>query len=136
MKPFETYEDLLAGWPDHPNVGKEAAETMLLRASAYVASEMRHAGIEVDAEDEDQALALLIVTCNVTRRAMRPGGMEGIASMSQAIGTTNASVQMSNPDGALFLNKSDKTLLGIVGRSKYRAILAHANGDDEGGGWS
>jgi hypothetical protein len=131
---FATVDDLLEGWPNKTLNESEtaAANALLLRASAYVATKLAQRKVEIDPEDELQALNLKTVTVNVVRRSMSSGDSEGIASMSQTIGTTTASVQLSNPDGAFWLSQLDKEVLGLAGSGGRAgwADLAHADGGE------
>lgn len=112
---FATVEDLQAGWRTLNETEQGVAETLLLRATAQLYGLLASDGIEIDPADELQALNLQTVTCNMVRRSMAAGSADGIAQVSQSIGSTSASVQLSNPDGAFFLSKMDKEILGIAG---------------------
>ena len=115
MDAFATVADLQAGWRTLTSAEQDVAETLLLRASAYLTTKLTRRGIEIDPEDELQATNLRTVTCNMVRRSMASASVDGIAQMSQAIGSTSASVQVSNPDGAFYLSAMDKEILGLVG---------------------
>ena len=129
---FATTTDLQDGWRTLKSAEQTIAGTLLLRATAYLMSKLARKGIEINPEDEVQALNLKTVTCNLVRRAMLSGGAEGIASVRQDIGSTSAQVQWSNPDGAFYLSRLDKEILGLVGAGRVGwASLAHV---DEGGG--
>ena len=114
---FATVEDLLEGWPNKTLNESEqaAADALLLRASAYLATKLDKAGIPIDATDELQALNLKTVTCNLVRRSMASGDSDGLAQMSQTIGSTTASVSWANPSGAFWLSALDKEILGLAG---------------------
>lgn len=132
IESFATVSDLLAGWPNRTFSTSEegAASALLLRASAYLMTKLAPKGIEIDPEDELQALNLKTVTCNLVRRSMQSGGAEGVASAQQTIGSTSAQLTWSNPDGAFYLSKLDKEVLGLAGAGRAGwASLAHA---DEG----
>lgn len=110
---FATVEDLQAGWKTLTEAEQGVASTLLLRATAQLYGLLSNGGIEIDPEDELQAINLNTVTCNMVRRSMSSAAVDGIAQVSQAIGSTNASVQIYNPDGAFFLSKMDKDALGL-----------------------
>lgn len=133
IEAFATVDDLLAGWPGKTFDDREsaAADALLLRASAYLASLMRQARIEIDPEDELQALNLKTATVNMVRRSMASGDTDGISSMSQTIGSTVASVQLSNPSGSFFLSKTDKDALGLSGGSRGRTLLPECEPSSE-----
>jgi hypothetical protein len=118
MEAFATVDDLQAGWRTLKDAEQDVAETLLLRASAYLIMRLTRKHIEIDPDDEVQALNLQTVTCNLVRRAMASAAADGIAQVSQSIGSTNASVQIYNPDGAFYLSKQDADLLGITGAGR------------------
>ncbi len=124
MQAFATVEDLQLGWRTLTAAEQAVAGELLERATAQLASLLSTHGIEVDPTDEIQAVNLKAVTCNMVRRAMNSGGPDGLASASQTIGSTVASVQWANPDGAFYLSKTDKQSLGIgVGRIGWAKFL-------------
>lgn len=133
MEAYATVEDLEAGWKTLGEAEQDVAETLLLRASAQLAALLASKGVGIDPDDEVQALNLKTVTCNMVRRSMGSGGADGMQSMSQTIGSTQASVQWANPDGAFYLSKTDKEALGISGRSIGRMIPAAIHQGDEAG---
>lgn len=142
MESFATVESLAAGWRDLTSDEQDIAEVLLGRASAYLAGLLRRDGIAVDISDRIQVINLETVTCNMVRRVMDAPD-SGASSISQGIGSTNASVAFSNPDASLYLSKSDMLVLGLAGKSQYRPIHAHTWADDapgdccirEGGHW-
>lgn len=111
MEAFATVEDLQLGWKTLTEAEQAVAGELLLRATAKILG----AGLVVDASDEVQAMNLKTVTCDMVRRAMNAGTLEGIASASQTIGSSTASLQISNPDGALYISRKEEALLGIRG---------------------
>ena len=126
MEAFATVDDLQAGWRTLKDAEQDVAETLLLRASAYLITKLTKRHVDIDPDDEVQALNLQTVTCNLVRRAMASASADGIAQVSQTIGSTNASVQIYNPDGAFYLSKQDADLLGITGAGRAGwAPLAH-----------
>jgi hypothetical protein len=118
VEAFATVDDLQAGWRTLKDAEQDVAETLLLRASAYLITRLTRKHIEIDPDDEVQALNLQTVTCNLVRRAMVSAAADGIAQVQQSIGSTNASVQIYNPDGAFYLSKQDADLLGITGAGR------------------
>ena len=128
MEAFATVENLQAGWRTLKDAEQGVANTLLLRASAYLITKLTKRHVDIDPEDEVQALNLQTVTCNLVRRAMASAAADGIAQVSQTIGSTNASVQIYNPDGAFYLSKQDADLLGITGAGRAGwASLAHVD---------
>ena len=129
---FATVENLEAGWRTLTESERGVASTLLLRATAQLYGLLANDGITIDPEDELQALNLQTVTCNMVRRAMSSGAVDGIESVQQTIGSTSASVRVYNPDGAFYLSKMDKDILGISGGDGIgwvRTVYV----DDEGG---
>lgn len=112
---FATADDLQAGWRTLSPSEQDVAGELIERASAQLSSLLAAKGVAVDPEDEIQATNLKTVTCNMVRRSMASGGPDGMQSASQTIGSTTASVQWANPDGAFFLSRTDKECLGLVG---------------------
>ncbi len=132
MEAFATVDDLQAGWRTLKSAEQAVANTLLLRASAYLITKLTKRHVDIDPDDEVQALNLQTVTCNLVRRAMASASADGIAQVSQTIGSTNASVQIYNPDGAFYLSKQDADLLGITGAGRAGwASLAYVEEDGE-----
>ena len=131
METYATVEDLQAGWKTLDAAERSVAETLLTRASAQLAVMLKSKGVAIDPDDEVQSQNLNTVTCNMVRRSMSSGGADGLSGMSQTIGSTQASVQWSNPDGAFYLSKMDRESLGLGGRSTGRTILPAAYADSE-----
>ena len=128
MEAFATVDNLQAGWRTLKDTEQGVANTLLLRASAYLITKLTKRHVDINPEDEVQALNLQTVTCNLVRRAMSSAAADGIAQVSQTIGSTNASVQIYNTDGAFYLSKQDADLLGITGAGRAGwASLAHVD---------
>ena len=125
---FAKVDELQKGWRVLSEAEEEVAETLLKRASAQLLTLMDRRGVPIDVSDEVQMINLETVTCNVVRRVL--DGMGGVQSASQGIGSTNASITLVNPDMSLYLSKSDKDVLGLNGKSTYRAVKAHDWSDD------
>lgn len=133
MEPFATVDDLLLTWPgkEMDEGEQDAAEQMLLSATAQLTLMLRKRGIAIDATDEAQAEVLKGATCAMVKDAMSvPEG--GVASMQQTIGSTNASVSYSNPNGAFYLSRHWKGLLGLLPGGSGR-VIHHAFADLSGG---
>lgn len=135
MEPFATVDDLLNGWPGKQMSAEErsAAGVLIERASAQLHSMLARKGIAVDPTDEVQAINLRTVTLNMVRRSMASSGPDGLSSVSQTIGSTTASVQWANPEGAFFLSRVDKEVLGLLGggRVGWAPLAARAEGDGQ-----
>lgn len=130
MLTFASVEDLQDGWRELDADEAAIAETLLVRASAKVLTVLNDHNVRIDASDEVQAINLTAVTCNMVKRVFLSAG-NGIQSISQGIGATNASLSFINADESLYLTKSDRETLGIAGgMNKYRAIQAHTWADE------
>ncbi len=112
---FATVADLQAGWKTLSETEQDVATTLLLRATAQLMAMLANDGIEIDPDNELQAFNLTTVCCNMVRRSMASAAVDGIAQLSQSVGSTSASVQIANPDGAFFLSRFDKEILGLTG---------------------
>lgn len=128
MEAFATVDSLAAGWRDLSESEQDIAEVLLGRASAYLAGLLRRDGIAVDISDRIQVINLETVTCNMVRRVMDAPD-SGASSISQGIGSTNASVAFSNPDASLYLTKSDMIVLGLAKKSTFWSIPVRTNAD-------
>lgn len=127
---FATVEDLQSGWRELTSDELAIASTLLERASAMIATKMREHRIVIDVADEIQAVNLTTVTCNVVKRVFNAAG-DGVQSVSQGIGATNASLTFLNPDESLYLSKSDREMLGLAGKPNlYRAVDARTWADE------
>lgn len=131
MEAFATVEDLLSGWPGKTftEAEEDSAETLLDRASAQLSSMLKQHGVAIDPEDEEQALNLLSVTCNMVRRSMSQG-YDGVSSFAQTVGSTNVSVNYRENDGSFYVSKSEKELLGVSGRGGFRMLRAAIHNPD------
>ena len=133
MQAYASFDDLISGWPEaESRLDQDTAETLLVRATAQLSSMLTRRGIVVDPEDEVQALNLCGAVCSMVRSSAAPS-VDGISSMSQTIGSTKASVQMSNPDGSFYLSRYWRDILGITtGGTAYIVMpAAYATGDGE-----
>ena len=132
---FATVQDLLDGWPNKTLNASEqtAADALLLRASAYLATKLAAKSIEIDPDDDIQALNLKTVTVNMVRRSMASGDVDGLASMSQTIGSTTAQVSWSNPSGAFYISALDKEILGLAGGGGRAGWADLARGAEDSG---
>lgn len=129
MEAFATVDDLLAGWPGHPDIDDETAETLLLRATAQLTALLSRHHVGIDPEDEVQRVNLTGAVCSMVRGSMAQP-YEGVASISQGIGSTSASVSFANPDGGFYVSKHWRDLLGISGGGKVRQVRAAVHNPD------
>lgn len=132
MQSFAGVGDLAARWPrTFTEQEIPIVETVLLDASAYIASEMRRSRVPISCEDELQSLNLVKATCGVAKRALMPmleaGGGGGLAApvskLSEQAGVFSASVTYANPMGDYYLTKAERESLGI-GRVRVGSVRA------------
>lgn len=132
MDPFATVDELMLGWMGREldERGREVARELIERASAQLYAMLARRGIEVDPSDDIQRTNLRTVTLNMVRRSMASGGPDGVSSISQTIGSTTASVQWANPEGAFWLSRADKEVLGLLsgGRAGWAPLAARPEG--------
>ena len=128
MEAFATVDSLAAGWRDLSESEQDIAEVLLGRASAYLAGLLRRDGIAVDISDRIQVINLETVTCNMVRRVMDAPD-SGASSITQGIGSTNATLAFSNPDASLYLTKSDMIVLEKKKKSTFWSIPVRTNAD-------
>lgn len=127
MEPLATVEALQAGWRTLDADEIERAETLIMRASAFVLSACKRNGVVIDVADEIQMINVESVCCNVVRRCM--DRLDGVASMSQSIGATSGAITYANPDASFYFTKGDKELLGLIGKNRYRSVEAETIAD-------
>ncbi len=129
LVPFATIEQLEAGWRKLSPEDEVLACELIMRASAQLTAEMAHATVPIDPDDPVQAYNIMSCTCAMVRNAMSSGPAEGIASMSQTIGGTAASVSWSNPNGDFYIPKFYRGVLGIAASGKYRSVAYRTYAD-------
>ena len=112
---FATVEDVSSGWRTLDDHESQTAKKLIERASAFILALMNNHGVEMDVADDLQMINIKTVVCNLVRRSIGSSDVDGIASLSQGIGATNASVSFANPDGSFFLTKAEKQALGLTG---------------------
>lgn len=125
MEPFATVEDYAARYGEVEDEKRLALA--LSDASAFIASEMRRAGVAIDPDDAEQAQALTYVTCLLVNRVERSGAYAGLSNVSQGAGGYTASVAVYNPGGGFRLYADERRMLGIVG-ARIGSIAPAING--------
>lgn len=112
--------------PDERDVTQDEREyiaVLLDDASAKLAGLLASAGVEVDESDETQTANIKRVVCSMVRDYLDYEKRDGVISMSQGVGNTNASVQWGSGGREFTLTESDKIALGIKRRGKGRTLL-------------
>lgn len=113
MGPFATVDDYTDRYGEVED--EVRLELALSDASAFIASEMRRAGVAIDPDDAEQAQALAYVTCLLVNRVERSGAYAGLSNVSQGAGGYTASVSVYNPGGGFRLYADERRMLGIGG---------------------
>lgn len=130
MEAYATPEDLAAGWRALTPSEAASAETLLMRASAFLAGQLAAAHVAIDPEDEVQALNLATVCCDLVRDAFLAFGRDGAASMSQTVGSTSASVSWGGTYAGFNLTQAQRTMLGLAGGGRFAWLQLGGGRDD------
>ena len=107
---FAVVSDIESRWRDLSTDEEARASVLIDDATA-----MLSALVKVDASDEEQALLLKVVCCDMVIRAMAQSGMDtfGVSQAAITAGPYTQSFSYSNPSGDMYLTKLEKKLLGI-----------------------
>ena len=103
--PFATADDLASRWHELTEAEQAKAETLLDDASDKIIT---------DGPNGAQAseTTLRRICCAMVKRAMLNEGMEGVSQNTQTANGFSEANSYSNPDGDLYLTKSEKRSLG------------------------
>lgn len=108
---FATVQDLESRWRDLTEDEEAKAAVLLEDAAVYLESL-----VVVDPEDEHQASALNIVSCNIVRRMMNvTDDMYGVTEGTMTADIYTQRFTYSNPNGNMYITKPEKRMLGIGG---------------------
>lgn len=108
---FATVSDLEARWRDLSEDEEERASVLLDDAAVYLESL-----VVVDPENEHQADALMIVSCNIVRRAMNvTDDLFGVSDATMTADIYSQRLTYSNPGGNFYITKAERKMLGIGG---------------------
>ena len=120
MEPFASVADYRARYPDD-ETSDEVLYEALLEATDLIAGEMDGSGIDCSDPSGRLAYRLMRVCRSVTRRAIGDGAASdipfGATRLGEAADTFNASVELANPYGDMFLTQAERDALGIGGGS-------------------
>lgn len=128
--PFATPGDLHEHWAELPSDREADAAQKLIEASIEIRALYPDVDARIAAMTLDPDVPKLVV-CRMVKRAMdnaSRGGLDGIGSVQESAGPFAQTLNFTNPDGNLYLSKSDKRLL-IAGRSGRKAWTIHPAGD-------
>lgn len=137
LTPLATVADYAARYGQPTDEGRVAAlleDATALLLSAY---EQCHGAAYQEGERPAFDRAAKATCCAIVSRALNvPTGFEGATQYTQTAGSYSASVTLSNPTGDLWLSKSDRQRLGLVGyRIGSIAPMTAADRGDDGGWW-
>ena len=108
---FATVQDLIDRWRELTEDEEAKASVLLDDAAVYLS-----ALVTVDPENEQQASALKIVSCNIVRRMMNvTDDMYGVSEATMTADIYSQRYSFSNPSGNMYITKAEKRLLGIGG---------------------
>ena len=124
MEPFATIEDLEADGRslESEGVTTEAAETLIMRVTAYLSTRLAAHGIEVDPDDELQAMTLATVTCYIVWDEIAKQKGPDISSLSQSVGSANVSFSLAARTKGYYIPPEYEKLLGIRSRGGVKVI--------------
>lgn len=109
---FATVEDLEARWHSLTTVEKTQASALLADATDVIKAACP--GWESLPPER-----LARVACQMVKRAMLSGEYAGVTQRSETDGPFTDSYTFSNPDGDLYLTKSEWQTLGLVGQRAF-----------------
>lgn len=115
MEPFATVEDYELRYGDVED--REQLGALLGDATSFI-SDLR--GFRLLGKDEPrydlQRANLVRITCSVVHRTLLAGELAGASSYSETAGSYNASVNVYNPSGDMYLTAQEHSALVIAGR--------------------
>jgi hypothetical protein len=117
-QPFATIEDLQLRWRPLLESEKPKAEVLLMDASDQLRTLFPDLTKRIEKGKTKLGLVKSVV-CAMVRRAMNEvdqpyGG--GVSQFSQSAGPFSESYHFSNPDGDMFIRKSEREKLGYSGQ--------------------
>ena len=132
--PFASVKDVELRWRALEEDEMARCEQLLNDASVIMASAMSSSGIDWESISEDSLLAqsLVVVCCDMVIRAMKaPVDLPAVTQYSQGAVGYSESMTYANPNGDLYLTKSEKNMLGITGAviSTVRPAIHDCEGD-------
>lgn len=128
-EPFAVLPDLRSHWSKLPAADEDEAAQKLIEASIEVRVLYPDVDSRISSGTLDSDVPKLVV-CRMVKRAMdnaSRGGMDGIGSVQESAGPFAQTLNFTNPDGNLYLSKSDKRLLS-AGRPGRKAWTIHPSG--------
>lgn len=110
---YATIEDLEARYGAIEDEGLRARASVLLDDAAT----MLAGRVRVDPCDQQQAAALLIVSCSMVNRAVSAMDADdvGLSEATYTMGPFSQTATFANPNGDLYLTSSERSMLGLNG---------------------
>ena len=132
MEPFATIEDLEADGRslESEGVTDEAANTLIMRVTAYLSKMLSDHGIEADPTDELQATNLATVTCYVVWDEITKQKGPDFSSLSQSVGSTSVAISAPARTRGYHIPPEYKELLGIRSRGGAKMLRAAIHNPD------
>lgn len=127
MDRYATVSDLETSWRPVGPDERGRAEALVDYACEIVAAELAGAGV-APCGDEPSATLKRHVVCSMVRRAMLNDRLEGVSQSSMTANPYAESWTYANPDGALYISKAERRLLGTA-RGRIRSIRPASAGD-------
>ena len=120
MQPFASVEEYRLRYPEDATDDGVLLEA-LIEATDLIMGEMEGSGIDCSEPSGRLAYRLMRVCRSVTRRAIGDGAASdipfGATRLGEVADTFNASVELANPYGDMFLTQAERDALGIGGGS-------------------
>lgn len=125
---YATLAELQTHWPALPSGREDEATQKLAEASIEVRAlypdvDRRIVSLELDSD------VPLLVVCRMVKRAMDAPANQvaGVGQIQNSAGPFGQTLSFTNPDGNVYLSKSDKALLS-AGRSRGKAFTIRPGG--------
>lgn len=104
---YATVDDLAARWHALTATESKQAAALLDDAAALIDAACSAGGVDVRPE------AALIVSCAMVKRSMLAVDSAGITQQSESVGSFSQSFTWSNPQGDIYITRSERRLLGL-----------------------
>lgn len=119
QQPYATPQDLADRWrPLLPDEQTKAA-TLLADATYWLHRWFPDRCAAIDNGSEDSR-GVLIVVCNMVKRALLTPDLDNVQSQSQTQGPFSVSRTYSNPQGNLFITEAERA--EFVGTAKFASV--------------
>jgi hypothetical protein len=128
---FATHTDLETRWHALDEAEQARADVLLGDTSMWFRVWFRDFGDLESLAGADELLAesLKVLACSVVKRAMPMSDFEGASGVEQAMGPITMNVTYRNPEGNLYLTKSEfDTIAVLLGRNPSGAVSMTAVG--------